>query len=83
MGLDEEVYGMHDGDKIGQSDMGGLVRKKQYAYQPLPGGSSADKKGSCARNSLQLKQSSQYTYVFSVASERSTGDSDKDGSEHH
>jgi len=28
LGLDEEVCGMHDGDKIGQSAVGGLIRSK-------------------------------------------------------
>jgi len=45
LGLDEEVCGMHDGDKIGQSALGGLVRSKNKTpVNPFPEGQAIMKK---------------------------------------
>jgi len=45
LGLDEEVCGMHDGDKIGQSAVGGLVRtKNKIPVNPFPEGQVLMKK---------------------------------------
>jgi hypothetical protein len=45
LGLDEEVCGMHDGDKIGQSAVGGLVRtKNKTPINPFPEGQALIKK---------------------------------------
>ena len=45
LGLDEEVCGMHDGDKIGQSVVGGLVRtRNKVPVNPFPEGQELMKK---------------------------------------
>ena len=45
LGLDEEVCGMHDGDKIGQSAVGGLIRtKNKTPINPFPEGQALMKK---------------------------------------
>ncbi len=45
MGLDEEACGMHDGDKIGQSAVVGLIRSKnKFQIKPFSEGQELMKK---------------------------------------